>query len=511
MKSAYLIHADKNPKQLLRLIETLDSDQSVFIIHVNGFTNLKAFKRCSQNFQKDNIHFVESRIEYKGAGFRKVEAIMFLIKFLFINNIEFDYAHLISSVDVPLVNSKEIQEFLLNNNEQNFLAWQEVKEGDLTSAGFDRVKYKWNLNNQDNCRYSDLEYKKSNQFWNEDCVMPIYTGSMYWSLNYNCLKFLYKECNEKNKIYRFFRYAYKPEEMLFHTMIMNSSFRDSVVNNSLRVEKKKNKKVISKGFSIGDKPMLWASSIDHIQDNHNGRVNTDLFKERVSLKSSKNCVISPVGKQSLHKNWIGEDADYDLHLIVYDDSFENYKADSKYVIEDRGFKFKLLYRYLIKNQWILKKYDYFYFPDDDIDIDLNNVNKLFKYMKEYSLDIAQPAVANSYIIFPITTRALDTVLRYTNFIEVMQPCFSLEALKKILFTFNANNSGWGIDYHWGNLVDFRNYNMAVIDDVYSVHTRPVSSNHVQDLKDYIKLYDLSLEVFQLSKITKDNLAYENFN
>jgi uncharacterized protein YozE (UPF0346 family) len=216
----------------------------------------------------------------------------------------------------------------------------------------------------------------------------------------------------------------------------------------------------------------------------------------------KKCIIAAVGKESLHHNWIDKSDGFDLHLIVYDDSFEKYKNDTVLIQQSKGQKFKLIYDYLTSNIDILNQYDYFYIPDDDILIDVENIHHLFDYMEKYKLAIAQPALTNSYYSYLITVRKPDTLLRYTNFIEMMQPCFSRKALKKVLFTFNENASGWGIDFHWGILVDFRYYNMAIIDDVISVHTRPVRSNHFEEFTEYLKKYNLARVTLEIESVNK---------
>jgi len=216
----------------------------------------------------------------------------------------------------------------------------------------------------------------------------------------------------------------------------------------------------------------------------------------------KKCVISAVGKESLHHNWMDKAEGFDLHLIVYDDSFEKFKNDTPFISKSKGLKFKLVYDYLTTNSQIINQYDYFYIPDDDILIDDINIHHLFEYMEKYKLAIAQPALSDSYYSYLITVRKPETLLRYTNFVEMMQPCFSRKALKKVFFTFNENASGWGIDFHWGKLVDFRYYNMAIIDDIISVHTRPVRSNHVEEFRDYLQKYKLPRLTLEIESVQK---------
>lgn len=47
-------------------------------------------------------------------------------------------------------------------------------------------------------------------------------------------------------------------------------------------------------------------------------------------KNMKNCVISVVGKSSLHKEWIRGICDFDLHLFVYDNSYAEFVNDMSF-------------------------------------------------------------------------------------------------------------------------------------------------------------------------------------
>ena len=70
-------------------------------------------------------------------------------------------------------------------------------------------------------------------------------------------------------------------------------------------------------------------------------------------------------------------------------------------------------------------------------MDADNINKLFCEMEERRIEIAQPGLSHSYYTFKHTLRDRTCVLRYTNFVEIMLPCFSRAALKKVLHTFDG--------------------------------------------------------------------------
>jgi len=223
--------------------------------------------------------------------------------------------------------------------------------------------------------------------------------------------------------------------------------------------------------------------------------------------NSRNCVISAVGKNSLHRGWTEGNCDFDLHLVVYDDSLEQFRNDAKHVCHIKGYKLKVIYKYLEANPQFKDMYDYYFFPDDDIRMDAATINALFDAMRRYELKIAQPALRMSYYTWPHTLYDKYCRLRYTYCVEMMVPCFSREALHKVLFTFNENETGWGTEAHWPLLIDAMPHDMAVIDEVTVVHTRPIQSGqeiHRRELAAYLKKYGLELWVESYDVIPSRN-------
>lgn len=213
--------------------------------------------------------------------------------------------------------------------------------------------------------------------------------------------------------------------------------------------------------------------------------------------NTKNCVISAVGCNSLHRKWLEGEPYFDLHLIVYDDSMEKFRNDTEHVCHLKGYKLKVVYQYLFAHSELQERYDYFFFPDDDILMDAATINVLFETMRHYRLKIAQPALIMSYYSWPHTLRDKYCRLRFTNFVEMMVPCFSKEALQKVLFTFNENETGWGTEAHWPLLIDAGQKDMAIIDEVSVVHTRPIqsgSSRHTKDCETYLQKYHLTIQI-----------------
>ena len=196
------------------------------------------------------------------------------------------------------------------------------------------------------------------------------------------------------------------------------------------------------------------------------------------------CVLSAVGAGSLHKEWLkgASRPDFDLHLIVYDQSFNAFYGDADFISYRKGYKLNLVYDYLRRHPEYLEHYDYFFLPDDDILTDAGHIARLFEAMEAYHLEIAQPALSASYYSHPHTLRDGFCLLRYTSFVEMMAPCFSRRALKAVLPTFKGDGSRWGVEYHWAKLIGSNRRDMAVIDQIPVVHTRPVQSFHEENFR-----------------------------
>lgn len=225
----------------------------------------------------------------------------------------------------------------------------------------------------------------------------------------------------------------------------------------------------------------------------------------------KNAVFVPVGKDSLHRQLLKGDADFDLHLLIYDGSYNKFCNDSDFVACDAGYKMDMTYRYLHRHPELFEKYEYFFLLDDDIVISTEDVNRLFSMMREYQLKIAQPSLVMSYYTYKHTAFHPFYILRYTNFVEMMMPCFSRDALKAVLPTFEQKIRWCGIEMHWPVLVGSNHKDMAIVDAVSAKHTRPVQSwNSLSQLQqeNYLKKHNLSWSIEMYGGLPLDNVDFE---
>jgi hypothetical protein len=192
---------------------------------------------------------------------------------------------------------------------------------------------------------------------------------------------------------------------------------------------------------------------------------------------NKNLIIATVGDESVHPTWLnGAYPSFDLALIYFGDQPQRYAEQADYYFARKGIKYSLLHDVIRELGDRVQRYDYVWFPDDDIAADATQINRLFQIASEFHLALCQPAIGRGDVSFKALRAQPDYVLRYSRFVEIMCPLFSRAALVKALPTFTLNVSAWGIDWVWASM--FGQEELAVIDATPVHHTRPLSSGGV---------------------------------
>lgn len=201
---------------------------------------------------------------------------------------------------------------------------------------------------------------------------------------------------------------------------------------------------------------------------------------------TKNIIIAPCGNKSFlfKEAWLKykNDKDFDICLLFYHDNIdnpENYK-DADFFYHLKGFKYFMIDKLLteLHPEW-LDQYDYFYFLDDDIEIDTHQINKLFSFSKAFKADISCASLTeDSFCSWPIFKHKTYHFCRYVGQIEVMAPLFSKEALRVCLPTFTGTRSSWGLDAVWPKLLGYPTDKLIIFDCVTMKHIYPVGGGEL---------------------------------
>lgn len=193
----------------------------------------------------------------------------------------------------------------------------------------------------------------------------------------------------------------------------------------------------------------------------------------------KNVIISPTGNQSFFKRWVGKNDNFDLVLLYYEDdnkTFNQLTEEGFNLVKCKGEKWDLIKDFLLTNKEYFELYDNFWFPDDDLLIDPESINRLFNIHSLLKLWLSQPSLFG-YIAHEVTRHDPRYFIRYTNFVEIMCPLMSCDVVKYLINTFGLSESMHGADFLWPKMLGFAKDRIAVIDNVQVFHTRKVGADY----------------------------------
>lgn len=201
--------------------------------------------------------------------------------------------------------------------------------------------------------------------------------------------------------------------------------------------------------------------------------------------SRRNLVIVRAGDTSLHPGWLAgpEDRNWDLIVNYFGSDPLRYRVPGVVRIDSVGPKWPLLQKLLIEHSELLEQYERIWFPDDDLEMAKAQMNRFFDICATHALELAQPSLsADSPLTHALLVHNRASALRYSNFVEVMAPCFSAACLRRALPTFSGTLSGWGIDWIWPRLATDQAHGIAVVDEVVIRHTRELGGPNYDVLR-----------------------------
>lgn len=194
-----------------------------------------------------------------------------------------------------------------------------------------------------------------------------------------------------------------------------------------------------------------------------------------ACRRSRNLVVVRAGDQSLHAQWIAaERRDFDLFVSYYGSAPGTYAGDGEYYERRPGPKWPCIAALLHEHAATLEQYESVWFPDDDLAADTATIDRMFAFFHAYRLCLAQPALTHdSYYTWSTLLQDPGCHLRFNQFVEIMAPIFSRDALRVCAPSFAESDSGWGLDWLWPVLCRRAGLGpLAVIDATPVRHTRP---------------------------------------
>jgi hypothetical protein len=121
MEIAYIISAYKYPRQLIRLVNKLNTGKTHFLIHIDKKTHKEIYLEIVRVLSKySNVLFLKKHDCYWG-NYGHVLASIKGIRAIFKLNINCQYIKLLTGQDYPIKPNIKIQDFFTKANNNSFL------------------------------------------------------------------------------------------------------------------------------------------------------------------------------------------------------------------------------------------------------------------------------------------------------------------------------------------------------------------------------------------------------
>lgn len=261
MKHCIGIIAHKAVPQLKWLVSTLLEQDAIVLVHADAKTRSVILELLEEN---SSLVIPES-INVQRAHFSLIEASIQLMKRSLTQ--DYDYFHLISGDDIPVKPLNTLSEFLSKGN-YNYINYNsfpltkaEVKNSDHfpnTNIRRDQIpisnymhfsmKYGPGLYESFQFPANHLAKRiiaklgKYRTFWRlyhsilkrKVPQKQFFIGSAWFSVQKQIIKHFVESSEQDKHFYRFFKHVAYPDEIYFHTLALNSPWKNTVINSDLR-------------------------------------------------------------------------------------------------------------------------------------------------------------------------------------------------------------------------------------------------------------------------------------
>jgi Core-2/I-Branching enzyme len=227
MKISYLILAHHQPKQLFRLVKTLNSEHVSFFIYIDLKSDISQFNCYDYG---SNVFFIKNRVSVNRFGYSQPQAMINLIRTAAASN-EYDYFIFMSGNDYPIKDNNYIYNYLKNNYPINFINFYPL----VGSADFvnNIKKYYFIDLIKDSPKYINIplrfiRFMINKLFPNRSFIKGIipYRGSTSWCLNRQTINYIveYLKSPKSKKYVKYFKSVWAPDEIFFQTLVLNSPY-----------------------------------------------------------------------------------------------------------------------------------------------------------------------------------------------------------------------------------------------------------------------------------------------
>jgi len=234
MRVAHLIMVHKNPAQVLRLAEKLVHPNFDIFIHVDAKVSIDQFELLKT---VPNLYFINNRSECNWGGFSLFKCIIDCLKQIVQLPTKYAFINMISGQDYPLYNAQYIYDYLEQRKETIFLSFEDSGTTEWWQKAASRYE-----------KFHFTDFNMKGRYFIERMVnlltpkrkfpekLELYGGnkSCWWILTSDSAAYVIEKLENSPKLLSFLKFCWGTDEFVIPTLIMNSPFKDKVINDNLR-------------------------------------------------------------------------------------------------------------------------------------------------------------------------------------------------------------------------------------------------------------------------------------
>jgi len=232
MRLIVFIAVHKNVDQVNRLIRALTHPEISIYVHIDRKSIIHADDLLPQ------VRIINDSVDVTWGTYSQVQATINALREILIRERHFDYVTYISGQDYPIMTNDAILESLEKNRGKELMGFVTLDKQGWEKA---RIRFeRFYFNSYKNPIFkpvgSLVTFLMHDFGWKRAFYkgMVPYGGSAWWTLSRACIMEILHYLEMHRDFVRFMKKTIFTDEMIFQSVVMNSRFRNLVVNNNFR-------------------------------------------------------------------------------------------------------------------------------------------------------------------------------------------------------------------------------------------------------------------------------------
>ena len=251
MKLAHLILAHRDPELLERLVRTLQHENADIFIQLDKKANIGDFKYI-ENI--GNTRFISNRVNVGWCCYSTIDATLKGFEEILLLKNVYSHINLMSGQDYPLKPVELIQEHFFANPDTTFMHTASIADNEWDDGKARFTKYSFGDFN--------IPGKYQLQAFVNAILPPRrlpnglkpYGRSQWLTITPVCAQYVIDYLKNNPRVKRYFETVWAVDEVFFQTILVNSPYKDTLVNYNLRyIELDAGKRPINYTMADADK------------------------------------------------------------------------------------------------------------------------------------------------------------------------------------------------------------------------------------------------------------------